>query len=284
MAESVGQLTQERDASRTELEQTRGVVPDRIQEELAGRLGDITQAHQEELGRCRPTATGWGPASTELEQDLSASQTQAMSTVDLAEHFSGARPVQTAPALRRGVFRRSTGFTVQAKGLLRPNHRGEVEIVTAQAGAVSAEQLDRADGSQAPAAPACAAGRTAVMTEPVAGALRITDMAVEQAVAAAAAGEIGRAARSQRIDTGVLNGRLGEGCGCAKSSPRRPNRSPICRAARRGAAGGAPAGAGRSSGGCGVRRCARQHGRPRRHGRPDAHVQVRAALEINQGR
>ncbi|WP_322763216.1 hypothetical protein [Frankia sp. Cr2] len=136
-------LRQERDGLRTELNQVHAAIPEQVRTQLSSQLGEVTQAHDEEVQALQADRERLQGRVTELEQTVSASQAPAITTSDLAGHFAevlndlGKRP----PAAGESFAAALTGLKVQAKGLLRTNEQGGVEILTAQAGSAPAEQL-----------------------------------------------------------------------------------------------------------------------------------------------
>jgi uncharacterized phage infection (PIP) family protein YhgE len=143
VASAVDSLRAERDALRAELDQTRSAIPDQVKNQVRTQLVDATQAHTDEVSALQSERDRLQARVEELEQGSGAADAPSMTTADLAGHFAGVlndlgnRP----PAVGEAFAAALTGLNVQAKGLLRANDQGEVEIMTADAGAVPAEQL-----------------------------------------------------------------------------------------------------------------------------------------------
>jgi predicted nuclease with TOPRIM domain len=143
VASTVDALRQERDALRAELNDTRSAIPTQVKDQVRTQLSDATQAHTDEVNALQSDRERLQARVSELEQGAGVAQAPSMSTADLAGHFAGVlNDLGNRPAGAGSAFAAAlTGLNVQAKGLLRANDQGEVEIVTADAGAVPAEQL-----------------------------------------------------------------------------------------------------------------------------------------------
>jgi predicted nuclease with TOPRIM domain len=144
VAQQVDGLVQERDGLRAQLDEMRSSVPEQVQEQIDSRLAQLTAAHAAEVAALAAERDRLRARIQEVESGpTGADAAPAMTTTALAGHFAdvlaelGNRPVGAGQSFSAAV----TGFTVQAKGLLRATSSGEVELVTAGAGAVPAEQL-----------------------------------------------------------------------------------------------------------------------------------------------
>lgn len=144
VAQQVDSVVQERDGLRVQLDEVRNAVPQQVQEQIDSRLAQITTAHAAEVAALQAERDRLRARIQEVESGpTGADAAPAMTTTALAGHFAdvlselGNRP----PAAGQSFSAAVTGFTVQAKGLLRATASGEVELVTAGAGAVPAEQL-----------------------------------------------------------------------------------------------------------------------------------------------
>lgn len=135
-------LSQERDELRRELDQTHAAIPEQVRSQLEGVLGDVTRTHAEQVDALRVDRDRLQARVTELEQTAQAGAGPAMTTTHLAGHFADVlNDLGSRPASGGGFAAALTGLNVQAKGLLRTNEQGDVEILTAQAGAAPADQL-----------------------------------------------------------------------------------------------------------------------------------------------
>ena len=143
VASTVDALRQERDALRAELDSTRTAIPDQVKDQVQSQLVDATASHAEEVSALQAERDRLQARVNELEQGLGATDAPSMSTADLAGHFAGVlNDLGNRPAAPGDAFAAAlTSLNVQAKGLLRTNDQGQVEIMTADAGAVPAEQL-----------------------------------------------------------------------------------------------------------------------------------------------
>lgn len=133
----------QRDDLRRELDQVHSTIPAQVRTQLDETLGEVNQAHADEVEGLQAEQERLQARITELEETAQADSGPAMTTSDLAGHFAdvlnvlGNRPSAPGESFAAAL----TGLNVQAKGLLRADEDGNVEILTAQAAAAPAEQL-----------------------------------------------------------------------------------------------------------------------------------------------
>ncbi|MFG1605019.1 hypothetical protein [Actinoplanes sp. NPDC049265] len=131
------------DDLRREIDEVRTAIPEQVRSQLDDTIGQVNQAHADEVEALRAEREQLRGRITELEQGAEDSAPPAMTTTGLAGHFAdvladlGNRPATGGRAFAAAL----TGLNVEAKGLLRTNEQGDVEIIAAQPGTAPAEQL-----------------------------------------------------------------------------------------------------------------------------------------------
>ena len=143
VAEKVDSISRERADLQERLDGLQVDLPLRIQDQVASRLKEVTAAHAAELSALQQDRDRLAARVTELE--LPKLETaRSMSTSALATHFAEvlSRVAEVPPESTDAPYAAAvTAFSVSAKGVLRATDSGDVELVTPDPGAVTADAL-----------------------------------------------------------------------------------------------------------------------------------------------